>query len=170
MTVMRFVSVAPLTAGVLLMGASWSSCQMELDTLQSRSGDASYAASAVKRAYSRLENAKEEFESCRAYPGAFDLYRDRCRTLAAEYEDARGSFQSAKRRLDSALGDIDSSMQSASSYCGYSVSSMRGGSTASGDSMCRFLQSMKGRVGPEKLMETCTKAGKSVEQCKPCVQ
>jgi hypothetical protein len=162
---------ACLLLSVILLGADWSSCQSDLDTLRRRASDASDKASEVEDADSTMQNKRREVEQCRSYPRIYDIYRDGCRSQADEYRSARSNFESEKSDLESALDDVDSSLRSVSSSCEFSFSSSgRSGGGQEGDSLCRLLQRMKGRVAPEKLMETCTKAGKSLEQCRACVQ
>jgi hypothetical protein len=114
-----------------------------------------------------MKSAQEEFEQCRSYPAIYDFLKDGCRSKASDYRSARSSFESAKSYLDSALDDIDSSLRAVSASCEFSFAAS--GGTGS-DRLCRLLQRMKGRVATDKLMEACTKAGKTLEECRACVQ
>jgi hypothetical protein len=160
-----------LVGSLLLLGADWTSCQDDLDRLHQRASDASDKASEVETASDDLKTKRDEYQQCRSYPQIYDIYRDRCRSLADEYQSARDTFESEKSDLESALDDVDSALRSVSSSCDYSftsTSSVPGRSR--GDSVCRLLQRYKSRMPLEKLMETCTKAGRTVEQCKACLQ
>jgi DNA repair exonuclease SbcCD ATPase subunit len=164
--------VLALVGSLALIGADWSSCQDDLDRLRRRASDASDKASEVESASSDLQSKKDEYEQCRSYPRIYDIYRDRCRSLADEYETARSNFESEKSDLESALDDVDSALRSVSGSCGFAFSAGSRATTGQpgGDSLCRLLQRYKGRMPLEKLMETCTKAGLTVEQCRVCLQ
>jgi hypothetical protein len=98
------------------------------------------------------------------------MIKDGCRSQADEYRRARSAFDYEKTELDSALDDIDSSLRSVSSSCEFSFGSTARGGQSGGESPCRILLRYKGRMPAEKLVEMCTKAGRSAEQCQACIQ
>ena len=97
--------------------------------------------------------------------------RDRCRSQADEYENARSQFQSEKDSLDSALDDVERSVRSVSDSCDYSFtgSGSKPGRTRGAVSWCQLFQRYKGRLSPTMLMETCRKSH-SEDECKKCLQ
>ena len=164
-----------LLLGVLcapLLGADWSSCKSDLDTLRRRADDAARRAGDVEDAASRLESKKREVEDCRSYPQIYDIWRDRCQTQRGEYDRARSTFLSEKGSLESALDDVDRVIGSVSSSCDYSFSS--GGSAAltapgGAPSWCRLLLRYRGRLPATNLMESCKKYHRE-DECIQCLQ
>jgi len=164
--------VAVLAASyLLLLGADWSSCQSDLDTLRRRASDASDQASNVESASEEMESKRREFEDCRLFPGIYDIWKDGCSSQADQSRNARSRLESAKSDLESALDDVDSALRSVSASCDFSFSSSPVvGVQRGSDRLCRLLQRYKGQLPTEKLLETCRKAGRSEEQCTACLQ
>lgn len=145
-----------------VLGAEWDSCADDLDRLRRASRDAADAAEAVKSRY-------EEVETCRRYPETYDFMRDRCRSKVWDYESALNSLQSE-------LATVDSRIRSVRSSCGYGLSSLSsppsgvapGPSTSPSSRLCQLMQSYRGRVPDESLIQICVKSMPESE-CRKCL-
>ncbi len=139
--------------------ADWGSCAYDLDRLRRAVRDAADKANDVK-------SKAEELENCRLFPSTFDYMRDRCRSIAFDY-------QSAVNSLESELSMVDSRIRSVRLSCGYNFGDLRSPVGAPQqsyrDRLCELYRSYKGKVPLEGLLKICEQSMSEAE-CKKCLE
>lgn len=151
-----------LTGSSLASAADWSSCADDLDRVRRAARDAVDVAEQVKSKHDELEN-------CRLYPEIYDLMRDRCQSQTWDY-------QSTVSSLRSELSTVDRRVRSAGSSCGYDLSPLdssvpkRGVGPGASPSarLCGLMQSYRGRIPDEQLVQICSRSMPEPE-CRKCL-
>jgi DNA repair exonuclease SbcCD ATPase subunit len=158
-----------------LSGAQdWSSCQHDLDRVKRIAQDASDAAEELESLENELRDKKTELQNCFSEPRIYDIYRDRCQSQRAEYEDARQDFSHKKARLQDELNALESRLRSIQLSCGYNFTFGAGVPRQSqqqseSSTFCSLLQSYKSKLTSANLLSICTKS-MSEEDCRKCLK
>jgi hypothetical protein len=170
-----FCTISVTLVLTTLSGAQdWSSCQHDLDGVKRVAQDASDAAEELESLENELQDKRSELQNCVSEPRIYDIYRDRCRSQRAEYEDARQDFSQKKARLQDELTALESRLRSVQLSCDYNFSfsavvPRQSQQQSESGSFCSFLESYKSKLAPAKLLSICTKS-MSVEDCRKCLK
>ena len=137
------------------ISSDWGSCADDLDRLRRASSDANDAAT-------QAESDEDEYENCKNYPDTYDLYGDRCRSVADEYRDSLDA-------LENALDTVNDRVRSVALSCGMPLPAVAGPRIErSGDRLCNLYRSYKGRMSDQLLMQQCT-VSKPESECTKCI-
>lgn len=139
------------------------SCQDDLDRLRRAASDGSEAAENAKR-------KGQEFDSCKADPGSYDLLGDGCRSRRSEY-------QAALVELESEMETLDGRLRSVQDSCGYDftinrMSALEASQHRLESSRRRLCASLKQLVAlgmsSSNALQTC-KTNMDEQWCKVCL-